>query len=88
MGQGTRLLVDADAISLYCVASGEGIGGVYHGTDTLGLGVGQDMRGTYEVSAGQKGSTTDKPSEQAAFVASCAVEALALTAAAGAAFAG
>ena len=80
--------MDADAVRLHCVSSGEGIGGVYHGTDTLGLGVGQDTCGTYEVSAGQKGGTMDKPSGRAVFIASRAVEALALTVPAGAFFAG
>lgn len=80
--------MDADPVCLHRIPSGEGIGEVYHSTDTLGLGVGQDTRGTYEVSAGQKGSTTDGPSGWAAFVASRVVKVLALTAAAGASFAG
>ena len=54
MGQRTCLLVDADAVCLHRVPSGKGIGGVYHGADTLGLRVSQDTPGAYEVSAGPK----------------------------------
>ena len=88
MGQRACLLVDVDAVCLHRVPSGEGIGGVYHGTDTLGLGVGQNTCRTYEASAGQKGGTTDEPSGQAAFAASRVVEVPALTVAVGATFAG
>ena len=87
-GQHACLFVDADAVCLHCVPSGEGIGGVYHGADTLGLGVSQDTTRTYEVSAGLKGDTTDKPSGWGALVVSRAEEALALTVAAEASFAG
>ena len=80
--------MDADAVCLHCVPSGEGIGEVYHGADTLGLGIRQDMPGTYEVSAGQKGGTTDEPLGRAAFVASRTVEAPIPTAVVGASFAG
>ena len=44
--------MDADTVCLHRVPSGKGIGGVYHGADTLGLQVSQDMSGAYEVSAG------------------------------------
>ena len=80
--------MDADAVCLHRVPSGQEIGWVNHGTDTLGLGVGQDMRGTYEVSAGQEGHTTDEPSGRGAFVPSRADEAPVLTVAAVASFAG
>ena len=80
--------MDADTVCLHCIPSGKGIGRVYHGADTLGLGVSQDTTGTYEVSAGQKGDTTDKPSGQGALVVSRAEEAPALTVAAEASFAG
>ena len=67
--------MDADAVCLHGVPSSERISGVYHGTDTFGLGVGQDMLGIYEVSARQKGGTTDEPSGWAMFVASRIVSA-------------
>ena len=88
MGQRACLLVDADAVCLHRVPSGKGIGEVYHGADTLGLGVSQDMPGTYEVSAGLKGDTTDEPSGWGALAVSCAEESPALTVAAEASFAG
>ena len=80
--------MDADAVGLHCVSSGEGIGGVYHGADTLGLRVSQDTPGTYEVSARPKGDTTDEPSGRGALVASRAEEAPALTVVAEVSFAG
>ena len=88
MGQRACLLVDADAVCLHRIPSGEGIGGVYHGADTLGLQVSQDTPGTYEVSARPKGDTTDEPSGRGALVASRAEEAPALTVAAEVSFAG
>ena len=86
MGQRARLLVDADAVCLHCVSSGEGIGRVYHGADTFGLWVGQDTPGPYEVSARPKGDTGDEPSGRGPLVPSRADEAPALTAAAVASF--
>ena len=46
--------MDADTVRFHRVSSSEGIGGVYHGADTLGLGVSQDTPGAYKVSAGLK----------------------------------
>ena len=80
--------MNADAVCLHCVSSGEGIGGVYHGADTFGLWVGQDTPGPYEVSARPKGDMADEPSGRGALVPSRADEAPALTVAAVASFAG
>ena len=82
------MLVDADAVGLHGVPSGEGIGGVYHGADTFGLRVGQDTPGTYEVSARPKSDTAGKPSGRGALVPSRADEVPVLTVAEVASFAG
>ena len=87
-GQRACLLVDADAVCLHRVPSGEGIGGVHHGADTLGLRVGQDAPGPYGASARPKGDTADEPSGRGALVPSRADEAPVLTVAAVASFAG
>ena len=80
--------MDADAVCLHRVPSSKGIGGVYHGADTLGLRVSQDTPGTYKVSTGPKGNMTDEPSGQGALVALRAEEAPVLMVAAEVSFAG
>ena len=80
--------MDADAVCLHCVSSGEGIGGVYHGADTFGLWVGQDAPGPYGVSARPESDATDEPSGRGALVPSRADEVPVLTVAAVASFAG
>ena len=80
--------MDADAVCLHRVPSGEGIGGVYHGADTLGLWESQDTPGTYEVSAGQIGDAMEEPSGQGALMVSRAEEVPVLTVVAEASFAG
>ena len=78
-GQGACLLMNANVVCLHRIPSDEGIGGVYHSTDTLVLGVCQDRHRTYEVSAGQKGDTMGEPLGRAAFAASRVEEVPALT---------